>query len=142
MEIMKHTLYLTADERPLFEALPKALKKKYTIEEEAQTSYETERQLRIRVGMTPISRYPGLAEACEKLHQGESVAYDWNGLPQQAWAEMFYTLGARGITIILRSMLQAGDVNDAASVEFIARLTVMRHELLRINTTVSSQFPQ
>jgi hypothetical protein len=132
---MAHPLYLTADEKALFEKLPTDVKEGWPVEEEKGTAYETDDELRMRLLMLKEEQ-PKHQALLEKLADGSVKTMEQAGqflesLPPNFLFTIFFTLGARGMSKMLAAFLE--NVKSDADLDGISQITYIRHALLESN---------
>jgi len=131
-----NTLYLTADEKKLFDALSEDLKEGWEVEEEKQVYKDTEDRYRMRLSFLRVSD-PALLEFKEKAEKAKSKeevaklmeGIDLKGVSQSDLAELFFALGPKDVSILMR--LQLSEVKNDKDVEVVSALSNIRHELLK-----------
>ncbi len=130
------TLYLTASERTLFEALPDSLQSEWPIEEETLTAYESFDILKMRADISPLSRHPLLKDMFEKVKGGGSLdGMKIPDLSDEDIADFFFTIGARGLAGFIEMLLKETKTDE--DIRSLSAMSEMRHKLLEINASVS-----
>ncbi len=133
---MASPLYLTADEKKLFAALPKNLQEGWQVEEEKGTMYESVRQIAMRYQMADFSAYPGLKKIGETMKKGGDISsFSLDDIPAEALKELYFTMGARGVKSLILTFLT--EVKNDADIEALSVLSIVRHKLLELNSTAS-----
>lgn len=130
------TLYLTADEQKRFQALPEGVKDGWVVEAETGDQYETKRQLEMRFYMSTLAKDPAVRKLFEEFQSGKDL--DQLALPdlsESLASEFFFTIGARGLTLLMAQMFQEGLANDE-DLEGVAGLSMIRHKILETNAAV------
>jgi len=133
---MNTTLYLTADEKSVFEKLPEELKEGWTVEDETQDSYESDEDLAMRAHMANFEDSPNLKSAIENVQKtGEPGDISLDDVPEKFYESFFFTIGAVGMTVFLRAaLLNAESEEDMGRV---CLLGIMRNEMLKANSTIN-----
>lgn len=130
------TLYLTKAESAMFSALPDALREGWTVEEEKGTAYEDADVLKVRASMARFDAFPQLREFVRTVLKGESVdPRSIKDIPQDALPELFFTIGAVGVTHMLCELLPAC-TNDE-DIEGVVGLSHIRRDILNTNASIS-----
>lgn len=132
---MQTPLYLTADERKLFDGLSEALKDGWKVEKEMQNSYESEKVLSMRARMA-ARESADVSHFFKKWDEAKGAA---NGLPKlsnEQMLEFFFTLGATGISVFIDALLREMKTDD--DIQGVAHLSFLRHRLLAINAATAS----
>lgn len=131
-----NTLYLTAEEQSAFLALPEALREGWTVESETGTAYEDADVLKVRAGMARFETAPEMrAYVQESLKTGKIEPTTIKEIPESALPELFFTIGARGVSVLMKVMLQStkGDEDVAG----LAGLSHIRHDILHTNASIT-----
>ena len=109
--------------------LPPEILEGYRIAEETQTAYETSEELAARASLVSLDRYPAFASALATIQAGDMPeSFSWESLPTEVWDDLFFAMGARGISLLVQGTLP--DARTADDLSSIADLTTMRHQLL------------
>ena len=130
-----NTLYLTADEIKLFDALSDDLKEGWETEEETIVYEDTEEQRNLRLDFMEISD-PVAKDIQEKAKGAKSPqdagavleGYDMGNLAEDDMWEVFFALGPDVLTSMIEKFF--AEVKDDKGVENISTLSIVRHELL------------
>ncbi len=131
-----NTLTLTADEKKVYLTLPESLREGWQILDETQTSYETLEALEMRIEISPLRRHPLLQEYLKRFEKGESVEkLPLPDLSQEDMGEFFFSIGARGMTELMKSVL--GNVKTDDDIRLLSSIGEMRHKLLETNASIS-----
>ena len=131
-----NTLYLTVDEKKLFDALSDGLKEGWEVEAEKQEYTDTKERYKMRLSFLKLSD-PTLLDFKEKVQNAKSEeeikelmeGFDFKGVSQSDLAELFFALGPKDVSILMR--LQLAEVKNDKDVEIVAALSNIRHELLK-----------
>lgn len=130
------SLLLTQEEAAAFDLLPADLREGWTVESETGTAFEHPRQLQMRMHMSSMKKYPFFVALAEKINAQENVDTDLmlRDLPDEYLAEMFFVIGARGLTYMMRSLLTSATTDD--ELKAVAAWSHIRHDILSANATV------
>lgn len=127
-----NTLYLTGEERKLFEALSDPLKEGWTVEEERSTAYETAEELAMRQKMASFAEFPQVAALAKQVEAGSALsALSLHDVPQEVLPELCFTIGAKGLSVLMASLLK--EIQGDEDVEGLMGLSLLRHEMLLSN---------
>lgn len=130
------TLYLTAAESAVFSSLPETLREGWTVEDENGTAYEDADVLKVRAGMARFDAFPDLRDFVQKAVRGEKIdPQTIKDIPQDALPELFFTIGAVGVTHMIRELLSA--CADDEDVEGVVGLSHIRRDILNTNASIS-----
>ena len=139
---MAATFYVTPIERKLLGTLPAELTTSWEghIEEETQTSYETQEQLTERAASVTFDAYPAakaVADRCAKaLEAGEGIdALSLKGFPEEAMPSLLYMIGACGIEALIELSLADASRLTPKAMEAIAAMSRARHHILADNAS-------
>lgn len=133
---MTTTLYLTTEEKKLFDALSPSLQEGWTVEQEDLDCYESDKQIQMRYRLADFSAYPEVAHMVESVVNGEDPAtLSLDALPDTVQKELYFTMGARGVNALIRILISAISTDD--DIAALAALSAARHELLTINKTAT-----
>jgi len=132
---MHTTLYLTGDERKLFEALPAKIKEGWTVAEEALRYEDTPAKRTTRLHLTKLDD-PFLKSFVEEALQlrtpdalGKKILdTDLSGVSEGDLAELFFAMGPEPLCTIIPQLL--GSVRSDSDIEDLVALTTIRHSLL------------
>ncbi len=133
---MSTPLYLTAEERAVFEKLPAKVREGWTVLEETLNAYETEKQLKIRrdIFRKKDPAFEKLAATLEKIQGSptmEEVAHSVGPVPKMLLLNILFTMGAGYVRDWIRRFLPAATTQqDMAS---LSELTQIRHLLFEEN---------
>lgn len=131
-----HALYLTAAESEKVRRLPESLLEGWAIEEETGTAYESDDVLRIRAGMARFDTFPALRDMAKSAAAGEKIDFSTlRGMPEAALPELCFTIGARGITVLIAGLI--ANAKSDEDVAGIAGLSSIRRDILRTNASVT-----
>lgn len=127
-------LYLTQDEKKIFENLSEALREGWKIQDETINAYETDEQLAVRVSMADTDRWPELKKLMQEMKEGKEVnVTDIKSIPESAMPELLFTIGARGVTMLIYALMQKA--KDDQDIEGLAAFSMLRHDLLETNAS-------
>lgn len=136
---MDTPLYLTADEKTLFDALPKDVRQSWEgrVAVENLTNYETKEQLMERMKTADYSKYPEVKTFIGKLTSnmisGKPLTeFNFDDFPNEALPLFLYTLGATGMTALMNLSLQEAALTPDG-LEGTALLSAARRNLLASN---------
>lgn len=137
MDPMSQTLKLTQAEKKLFTSLPAALKEGWVVEEEIGICYEHPMQIRMRMHMSSLKKYPYFKEFATSVDAGKSVDAFLllKNLPPELIPEVFFVIGARGLTFMIGDVLRG--VNSDDDLKTIAAWSQVRSEILEANASIS-----
>lgn len=133
-------VYLTKQERKLYDGLPASLKKAWggKVEEEMGTAWETDEELIERAGYLRSQLPPRLGAALEHMvskagNEGLD-AVEISDFPFEVLSKTLLVLGAVGLTAVInRAFVGASNVDDLSA---IAGLSEVRHRILMSNSLV------
>ena len=130
-------LYLTKDEKKLYDKLPAALKKAWggEVVEETGTAWETEEELNRRILALSGPGTPGAKEFAEKIRGKMERKENWqqvdlSEIPQEMLPAMLYILGARGLSTMIQAVLAEANPH----VESVTTFSEVCHILLQKNS--------
>lgn len=132
---MSTPLYLTAEERTVFEKLPADLRRNWIVMDETLTCYETERQLKIRRDIFR-KKDPAFVRLLEKLGalkepvSIEKLTEEVGPVPQILLMDIFFTMGAGFLRDCILAILSAAQPDVSA----LAECAGLRHLLLESNS--------
>lgn len=130
------TLFLTEPEAAAFVALPESLREGWTVEPETGTAYEDADVLKVRAGMARFDSYPALREYVkESLRTGVVQPPAITELPESVLPELFFTIGAHGVRMLIAAMLSRCETDD--DVAGIAGLSHIRRDILETNASIT-----
>jgi hypothetical protein len=127
---MNDTLFLTPDEQTRFGTLPEALRQGRDVETETSTNLESDEQLEIRRQLASFKDDPTAIALADAIAAGKPAS-EWPEVPQAVLPELYFTIGARGVTAMINALL--GEIADSEDIDLLAALTFIRHELLGTN---------
>jgi len=129
---MAHPLYLTVDERTLFDALPAKLKEGWEVKEEKGTYQDDDMKRMLRMTFVRLQD-PALKQLQVKLKSvkneqelvelGKTV--DFSSASEEDLAELFFAMGAKDMTRLLRMKMHSAQMDD--DLDGIAALSGIRH---------------
>ena len=130
------TLYLTAQEKSLFDGLPDSIKQGWTVEAEKSDAYETPEVLRMRMQMVDLGKYPSALGILERLKNGEDLRnINLEGLSPDVLRELAFTIGAKGMAVLISRLLKSARTDK--DIEGLAGMSLIRHEILEVNSSIS-----
>ena len=129
------TLYLTKDERAIFEKLPADAKKDVEVIEETLTFIDSEQKMTIRIRNMDAGS-PALANIQNQAKNAKSPAellslaetVDFSSLSEKEATELYFAMGPNALTIVIVSTLSG--VTSADQMLAVSALTAIRHSLL------------
>ena len=130
-----NTLYLTADEKKLYDALSDDLKEGWETEEETITFEDTDELRQLRIDLMEVSS-PVTKDIQEKAQGKKTMQeaaealkdYDLTNLSEDDMWEVFFALGPDTVTSMIEKLFV--DVKEDKDVENISTFSIVRHELL------------
>ncbi len=135
---MNDTLFLTPHERSQLDQLSVKVPADWAVTDEASSAYETDEQLEIRAQIASFKDNPAVLALVEALKAGKAPQ-EWPDIPADVLPEVYFTIGARGLTGMIGGLLEnAADLDDIA---MLSALTTLRHEVLMTNESVSENPP-
>jgi hypothetical protein len=129
-------LILTSDEKAMFDALPDALKDGWQVSDEPSSAWESDETLAIRYEMSSLKRHPEAKNILETVRKGEYEKAIMEGIPESLLPDLFFTIGAKGMTVMIHKLLQ--EAKTDADLGGTSALTTIRHQLLTANASHSS----
>lgn len=136
------TLYVTSEEKELFQALPDSVTSAWDgdIEVETLESYESSSELIVRMRLVTSDGHPEVREfvfnTLEKLQNGgELHANVLDDVPSESLPVVFFGIGAIGLAAIIEMTLHK--VQDADDLDGLAALSLVRHIILQTNASVT-----
>lgn len=132
-----NTLYLTTEEKTMYDALPEHLREGWNVTDETEW-YERAEELDLRYRMADL-----MDPACRELLEAakdvrssadfEKVAatFDVSSLSQEQTAELFFILGSKIVTYMIAYLLKS--VENDEDIEGIGGLSAIRHLLFETN---------
>ena len=131
-----HPLYLTKSEQATFQKLPDSVCEGWNVEPETGTAYENEAVLKMRARMANFDDFPGAKHVVKMASNAKKFDAEMlKGIEPQALYELCFTLGAVGITAMIQTIL--GDAKTDKDLYGIASFSLLRHELLATNSSIS-----
>lgn len=132
---MAHPLYLTTDERKLFDALPAKLKEGWEVKEERRTFHDTKdlRTIRQKVAHFEHPKLRSLHEQACTMKTPEKLQPLLRSLVLEEFedadiCELFFLLGPEVLSVFILSSLR--DPKNTSEVEHISSVTILRSALL------------
>lgn len=103
------------------------------MQSETLNSYETPTQLKMRMHMSALKKYPFFERLAKKVQSGESIdtLETTKQFPEEVLPQVFFLIGARGMTLLIEDVLSKADSDDALMA--IAAWSEIRHDLLLAN---------
>ncbi len=131
----RNTLYLTAEERRQFDALPKELREGWALQDETITFADSPEKLQIRLSLMRLHD-PRLREFQEQVRAVQTVEQltalmektSLAEMSQGDLAELFFAMGPHAISAILGKLI--ADAKTDADLETVAALSTLRNTLL------------
>jgi hypothetical protein len=126
------TLYLRPEERKIFEKLPEPLRDGWVVREETLQSFESPRQIQMRLHLADFRGEPALEKVTQCFRKGGDLSkLSLAALPTDAQSELYFAIGARGVTILVEGLLRKIRSDD--DLLALSLLTSVRHKLLELN---------
>ena len=132
---MPHLLHLTKSEQKKFAQFPDALRKGCEVKEETEDGLEDDMALYVRANMASFSKNASLKALLQKIKDGNIDAAEMGKLDAKILPEFFFTIGARGMNLLIEGMLLDSFESDDA-LATLSALTVTRHEILETNRSI------
>jgi hypothetical protein len=132
---MDTTLYLTATEKKVFDALGSELRDGWKVVPEKLSCYESLRQISMRFGMADFAAYPELKAIAAAMKEEKPVKFSLKDIPDAAMQELCFTIGARGMNALMQTLVS--ELKSDEDIEALAALSAFRHKLLEINSTAT-----
>lgn len=132
---MKDTVILTKDEAERWEKLPAAIRKGWKVDTENGTRYETEKELEMRFYMLNLDGRPALQKIVKQIQSGKVEKVIPDEIPADIAEEFFFTIGAQGITVLLRTLILTS--KNEKDIGALALLSHMRNSILRANADIA-----
>lgn len=130
-----NTLYLTADEKKLFDALPAAVRDGWVIELEQRTFVDTPEKRNMRFSLVRLHDPKLLAfrDRIASMSSADALIsvmkdMDMQGVSEDDLAELFFALGPNVLSVIIPALITAATTD--ASLEEVCSLSVLRRSLL------------
>lgn len=133
---MSPTLYLTADERSLYEKLGESLREGWAVETESQSFSDSPEKRQMRAELVRLSD-PQLKNFRESAMKAESQdelnalmgKVDLSKLRDEDLTSLFFLAGPEVLGVLIANMLIA--VQDDSGLETVSALSMLRHSLLK-----------
>lgn len=129
------TLFLTAAEKKLFDALPKEVKGEWTVEEERMTFEDSpeKRQVRLRNMQLKHPKLASLRNRAKSLKSSDefqklSEEIDFNAVSEDDLMELYFAMGPNILSEIIGMTLS--NVKTSDGFLGVVALTAIRHSLL------------
>ena len=132
---MMTTIYLSAEEKLLFEKLPETLRDGWITEEETKTADDTFEQRLVRMQLMHL-RDPKLQAILKLVSESSSIdqvvnviqSQDLTHIDNADLSELFFALGPTVISALILFLLKS--VKTDKDIEGIVALTLIRNKLL------------
>lgn len=132
---MSSVLYLTADEKKVFDGLSGDVREGWTVEEETGVITDTAEQMSMRMELMRFDD-PALAAFQQRASEASSLddlaaviqQTDLSDVNEDSLAELFFALGPVVLTRLIGPLL--ADAKTDAHVSSLEALTGIRHSLL------------
>lgn len=124
-----------AEEKKRFRELPEGLREGWKVEDEKLNAWESDEVLAVRAGMATFSRYPEAQKIMDAVRSGKPFAEISLDLPEAMMPDFYFTIGAKGVSTLIAELGKHLKTNE--DVAGFAVLTVIRHELLENNSSIS-----
>ncbi len=132
------TIHLTQAERTVFDTLPASLREGWEVKAEEGTVYETDYELMVRANMAEVDGFPQLKQMMLDLRSGKAINPSTIGdIPEQLLPEILYSIGARGITIIMEDLMKAAKTDQ--ELLSLAAFSQFRHDILDVNASIRAK---
>lgn len=133
---MSTPLYLTAEERAVFEKLPADLRRNWIVMDETLTCYETERQLKIRrdIFRKQDPAFKALIAKLESMKEPKSfdeAIVAIGPIPKQLLLNLLFTMGAGYLRECVEGIVSS--IREKSDVKALAEFSGLRHLLLESN---------
>ncbi len=133
---MTHPLYLTAQERKAFEKLPAKLREGWIVTEEMLTSYETEKQLKIRreIFRKKDPAFVDLLKKLEGMKESKTMEETLQAIgpiTKPLLLHIYFTMGAGFLRECIAGMLPLSATDS--DLQGMAEFSALRHLLLESN---------
>ena len=133
-------LHLRSEEQKVFEDLSEDIRDGWKVEKEELESFERPEELKMRSLMLSVQDEikPLLEELqnSESMEDARAVLSSLDSLPKSAVLEIFFSIGARGLSVLIHALLSS--VRSDEDLGGVAELSQIRHALLESNAEVSS----
>ncbi len=129
------SIHLTQAERTVFDTLPAPLREGWDVKAEEGTVYETDYELMVRANMAEVDGFPQLKQMMLDLRAGKTIDPSTIGeIPENLIPEVLYSIGARGISIIMEELLKRAKTDQ--ELLSLAAFSQFRHDILDVNASV------
>lgn len=134
---MENVLFFSGEERTRFDALSEDLRDGWKVEEEKQLQHmESPREIAMRQNMATFQEFPAIRLIVDRIQQKGGIEnFSFGDLPDAFFSEFCFTIGARGITVLIAALLPEAKTDE--DLRGLHALSIMRHELLAVNASVS-----
>ncbi len=139
---MTSILYLTAQEKGLFDALPEGVRSSWkgAIEAEKSTAFETPEDIARRVeivreGLSPTDKL-ALTALMDRMNADGIDALDEDSVPPHLFTKVLLVIGASGLSVFLQETISSAA--DAEDLQAAADISDSRHQILMTNSAVAS----
>jgi hypothetical protein len=130
-------LILTAEEQQLLGKVPAAVTAGFDVQPEELETYETDEELEIRWQISALKDHPALRPLGAFYKDGKmSEGFSFDGVPPELIPEFCFTIGARGVTLLVAAMIL--DLKTKDDTALLSNLTQIRNQLLLNNQSISS----
>lgn len=133
------TIYLTKEEKEIFDSLPAGSKNRWLdrVQRETIDAYETPEELERRMIGARYERFPQVRRIVDDMIHASAEGKSINDVsvedfPDEAVPTFLYGIGALGMSAIIKAQLQEVRLNDAL-LETIGALSRSRHLVLKSN---------
>lgn len=131
------TLFLTAEERKVFEGLSSDIKEGWNVKEESSVPEDSSERIGIRLQLLHLRdvKLQAFQKKAHILSSAEDLSSliestDLSGVAEADLAELAFALGATNVSVLLGSMLR--EVKSDDDLIGISALAVIRHSLLAV----------
>lgn len=130
-----NTLFLTGEEKKLFESLSNNVKEGWEVEIETNEYEDTPEKFELRLD-TYMPYDPVLRVLADELSNAKDSANaleiamntDFSNISEDALIDLFYTLGSDSISAMIQKMLENASKDE--NIHEVAAFSVIRHSLL------------
>lgn len=129
---MAHPLYLTADERKIFDALPEKLKEGWEVKEEKGKYEDSPERRSIRYELLKLNnpKYKKIVSSADKVHTKEEFhefvsQVDLSLMKQDELIDILFTLGPNVLSGLIQKGLETAKEDD--DLDLTTALTNFRH---------------
>ncbi len=130
-----NNVFLTKDEKQLFQGLPANLTKDWEVLDEIQNSYESPAVLSIRRAMSTLGKFPQVGKIVQNVRQSEVEKVSLEGIPDQILTELCFTIGAVGVSVLMQAILRKAESED--DLQALMTFGHLRHDLLETNASIT-----